>query len=244
MPTTPAFIVSLKAPQNSSRLSQITDHSKAARTLMRNRSGRLAAATRFQTVDGLGGAVVLGRVPPRVPRLDPRTRRVTLEGRPEAPRNRVPEELPEHVAGPHAADRRVDPPLHVRLALADADPPGDVEEPVRRHLEIAVVGRDADEERVVVHECVGLTVLDGEHPGAWTADDLERRLAEAVLDPRVVDRPRRGNDPLASHPVTEPAGSDRVLDEQSPDRAVVRERVVDRLLTRSRPRQRGDDYVH
>jgi hypothetical protein len=54
---------------------------------------------------------------------------------------------------------------------------------VCRHLEIAVVGRHADEERVVVHERVGLPVLDGEHPGARAGDDLERRVLEAVLDP-------------------------------------------------------------
>src|SRR5215211_6774455 len=124
MPTTPAFIVSLKPSQSWSRLSQMTDHSKAARTLMRDRSGRLAAATRFQTVDGLGGAVVLGRVSARIPGLDRWAGSV----------------LPEHVPGPHAADRRVDPALHVRLALADADAPRNVEEPVGRHLDLAVVG--------------------------------------------------------------------------------------------------------
>src|SRR5687768_4402899 len=97
MPSTPARIVSLKPPQNSSRLSQMTDHSKAARTLMRNGSGRLAAATRFQTVEGLGRTVVLGRVPAWIPGLDRWARRVALEGRPEPARDRVPEELPEHV---------------------------------------------------------------------------------------------------------------------------------------------------
>src|SRR5687767_4350762 len=107
MPTTPAFIVSLKPSQSWPRLSQMTDHSKAARTLMRNRSGRLEAATRFQTVDDLGGAVVLGRVPARVTGLDRRARSVPLEGRPEPPRDRVPEEPPEHVADPHAFDGRV-----------------------------------------------------------------------------------------------------------------------------------------
>ncbi len=34
MPTTPAFIVSLKPSQSAPRLSQMTDHSKAARTRM------------------------------------------------------------------------------------------------------------------------------------------------------------------------------------------------------------------
>ena len=87
-------------------------------------------------------------------------------------------------------------------------------------------------------------VLDGETPGARAADDLECRLTEAVLDPRVVDRTGRGHDSLASHPVGEPTRRDRVLDEQLPHGAVVREREVDLLLARSRPRERGDDHVH
>src|SRR4029450_6928324 len=57
---------------------------------------------------GLRWAVVLRWVATRVAALARRAGSVVLERRPEPPRDRPLQDLPEHVAGPHAADRGVD----------------------------------------------------------------------------------------------------------------------------------------
>src|SRR5688572_21448850 len=129
MPNAPAFIVFLKPSQMAARLSQMNCRSNAATTstAQSNTSGRPRAAAQWFRCC-LARADGLRRIRARIPQVDPRARSVVPERRVEAARNRPPQDPPEHVTRLHPADRRVDPALHGRLALADADPPGNVEE--------------------------------------------------------------------------------------------------------------------
>src|SRR5215207_5160596 len=113
-PITETFIVFLNPSHSSTRLSQMKDHSKAARIFMapyENTSGRAEAQPLDRRTCSLARAGRLWDGAPRILEVDFRTGRIQAEQWVEATRNGALQDRPEHVAGLHPTNGRVDPGL-------------------------------------------------------------------------------------------------------------------------------------
>ena len=121
-------------------------------------------------------------------------------------------------------------------------PYGPLEEQVVGHLRRGVRRRDQRERRVVEHDGVGPSLVEGEDGVRDAVHDDHLCGGEAPLHPAVVDRAARRRDLLAAN-VGEALDRRVVLDEQPPRRVVVRPREVDPRVAVGRVRERRDDEV-